>query len=43
MRTYPNLLIFSTSSKVSAIRAETDASDVEITVLINGVILECAN
>lgn len=43
MRTYPDLLIFSTSSKVSAIRAETDTSNVEITVLVNRVILERAN
>lgn len=38
--TYPNLFILGTSGKVLAIRAEADAANVQIAILIDSVILE---
>jgi hypothetical protein len=39
-KTYPDLLVFGTSSKILAIWAEADTANVEISVLVNTLILE---
>lgn len=38
--TYPNQLVFSSSGQVSSIRTEADTANVQIPILVHGIILE---
>lgn len=40
MGIYPNLLIFCASRKVPPVRTKADTANIQVSILINGVVLE---
>ena len=40
---YSDLFVFSTGSEIDAVRTEANTSDIQITILVNGLVLQFRN